>query len=94
MHWVGYDFGTPILAQRYCMKTLDGYGFNRWKLQGSHDGIFWVDVDYQDQPDWVGWKCVEIEDNELYFPRWRLLVMNWDDLSNPGLIEFEIFRRT
>jgi hypothetical protein len=93
MHWFGYDFGTPTLVQRYCINTTDHSGFTEWKLQGSDDGVFWIDVDHQVSPEWVGWNCFDIESNELEFPRWRLLIMNWTTESSPGLVEFEVFKR-
>lgn len=93
MHWIGYDFEQEILVQRYCMCVPQGSSFNEWKLQGSKDGIFWIDVDYQNQPDFVGWKCIDIENNNLSFNRWRLVIMNWSSYSQPGLIELELFQR-
>lgn len=93
MHWIGYDLLTSTKIQRYCIYTADHLGFTEWKLQGSSDGVFWVDIDYQDQPEWVGWKCIEIEENELSFSKWRLLIMNWNSNSSPGLIELELFKR-
>ena len=93
MHWLGYNFEQEILVQRYCMMVPEAGGFTEWKLQGSNDGIFWSDVDYQKTTDWIGWKCIDIEANELSFFRWRLLIMNWSRLHQPQLIEFEIFRR-
>ena len=93
MHWIGYDFEQRILVQRYCMNVPDGSSFGEWKLQGSNDGIFWIDVDYQVQPDFVGWKCIDIVNNNLSFNRWRLVIMRWSRFSNPSLVELELFQR-
>jgi hypothetical protein len=93
MHWIGYDFEVDTLVQRYCMQLPEGSGFREWKLQGSNDGFFWVDVDHQSQITNEGWTCIDIEGNSLSFSRWRLLIMNWPDYMNPKLVELELFKR-
>lgn len=93
LHWLGTDLKQPTLVQRYCLNVPDGSTFTEWKLQGSDDNYFWLDVDHQVSPEWVGWKCIDIESNNLSFNKWRILILNWNSNSSPGLTEFEIFHR-
>ena len=92
MHWIGYDF-TPkqVNVGYYCVNLKDGQGFRKWKIQGSDDGILWTDIDFQEQPDFVGWKCFEITGNQQSFLKWRLLILDWVSGSQPGIVELELY---
>jgi hypothetical protein len=92
MHWIGYDF-TPrqVNVGRYCIYVQDGQTFDTWKLQASDDGILWTDVDCRMESSFVGWGCFEVTGNITSFKKWRVLIVNWDRNSEPGVVELELF---
>jgi hypothetical protein len=93
MHYIGYQYNNPVIVKRYCLCTKDTSTFTEWKLQGSSNGIIWTDVDARKEPEFIGWKCIEI-DNTLSYSFWRVLVMKWGTFSVPGLTEVEFYGET
>jgi hypothetical protein len=90
MHYIGYQYNDSTVVKRYCLCTKDTSTFTEWKLQGSNNGIIWTDVDVRKEPEFIGWKCIEIN-NELSYSFWRVLVMKWGTFSVPGLTEVEFY---
>jgi len=96
MDWVGYSFPTAKRPDAYCLCVRESSTFDKWKLQGSNDGVFWFDADYRYEPDFIGWKCFEIQ-KPVSCKMWRVLVMHWKrwvSEENKGLVEFELFNVT
>ena len=90
MHYIGYKYTTPTVVKRYCFCVEDGSTFSEWKIQASNNEIIWNDIDIRKESECIGWKCIEI-DNENAYLCWRLLIMKWGAFSTPGLSELEFY---
>lgn len=91
-HYVGYHYNSPKAVSRYCFYVKEESRFTDWKLQGSNDGIIWVDVDVKIEPEVIGWKVIELT-NIIEFTHWRLIVLKWGLFTIPKLCEVEFYER-
>lgn len=92
--WLGYQFTSPIIIDRYALTTRgagDGYSPKDWTFQGSNDGITWTTI--QTVTGHSGASITSpLLGNTTAYTRYRInITATISSASNPIILEFYMY---